>query len=264
VKKEPAIHEAILAAGFTTNSLPLTENIFETWRTALKAPGVFWPTNENSEWILEKLIARNENQLLALGLIYRNPNQSLAKLTPRLLELAAQLSPDGIYVSGWEVLGHSVFARMKAQFWRVLVPMVLLVTLSLWLAFRGVKEMVLSFATLAVSAVALWAVMGILGWSWNLLNLMALPLLLGMGVDFSIHIQLALKRYHGDLRMVRGSIGRALLLAGSTTVAGFGSLWFSSNAGMASLGKVCGAGIVCAMLVSVYLLPLWWRAAMKK
>jgi len=81
-----------------------------------------------------------------------------------------------------------------------------------------------------------------------------------MGVDFSIHIQLALRRYHGDLLAVRRSVGRALLLAGSTTVAGFGSLAFSSNAGMASLGLVCALGITLALLTAVYLLPVWWNA----
>jgi predicted RND superfamily exporter protein len=84
------------------------------------------------------------------------------------------------------------------------------------------------------------------------------PLLLGMGVDFAIHMQLALRRHGGDVRFVRRSIGRALLLAGSTTVAGFGSLSFASNAGMASLGKVCATGIACAMLTAVFLLPAWW------
>jgi predicted RND superfamily exporter protein len=96
-------------------------------------------------------------------------------------------------------------------------------------------------------------------WSWNMVNLMALPLLLGMGVDFSIHIQLALRRHHGDVTLVSRSIGRALLLAGSTTVAGFASLGFASNAGIAGLGKVCAAGIVCAMLTAIYLLPVWWQ-----
>ncbi|HVY71374.1 MAG TPA: MMPL family transporter, partial [Verrucomicrobiae bacterium] len=97
-------------------------------------------------------------------------------------------------------------------------------------------------------------------WSWNLLNMMALPLLLGMGVDFSIHIQLALRRYEGDLLATRRSVGRALLLAGATTVAGFGSLAFSTNAGMASLGEVCALGITLALVVAVYLLPVWWKA----
>lgn len=263
IRQLPAIREATLATGFTSNSLALTENIFSTWRAAAGASGTFWPTNNNSQWVLEKLIARNADRTLALGLLYRDTNAPLATLTPRLLDLAAQLAPRGIYVSGWEILGYAVFARVKAEFWKILLPMIVLVTASLWLAFRNVREMLLSFGTLAVSGMCLWAIMGALGWSWNLLNLMALPLLLGIGVDFSIHIQFALRRYEGNLNVVRGTIGRALLLAGSTTVAGFASLAFSNNAGMASLGKVCGTGIICAMLISVYLLPLWWRAVKK-
>jgi predicted RND superfamily exporter protein len=102
--------------------------------------------------------------------------------------------------------------------------------------------------------------MDLLSWDWNLLNLMALPLLLGMGVDYSIHIQLALRRYQGDRLAVRRSVGRALLLAGATTIAGFGSLCFSTNAGMASLGKLCALGIALALVTAVYLLPVWWRA----
>ena len=105
--------------------------------------------------------------------------------------------------------------------------------------------------------------MAVLHWDWNILNLMALPLLLGMGVDFSIHMQFTLRRYGGDLLTVRRSVGRALLQAGATTVAGFGSLGFSTNAGMASLGKVCALGITLALLVAVYPLPVWWKAWIK-
>ena len=79
--------------------------------------------------------------------------------------------------------------------------------------------------------------MAVAGWSWNLLNLMAVPLILGTGVDYSIFMQLALRRHGGDLVLVRRSIGRALLLCGGTAMAGFSSLAWSSNPGMASLGQ---------------------------
>ena len=256
--RKHSFDQAAERAGFTSNSVTLTENILASWDAARQASGVYWPTNTSSRWVLDKLIARDDGRMFALGLVNRNTNMPLAEFTPRFLELGAQLSPQGIYVSGWEVLGQAVLARIKADFWKVLAPMFLLVTFSLWLAFRNVREMLLSMATLAVSALCLGAVMGAAGWSWNLLNLMALPLLLGIGVDFSIHVQFALQRYQGNVQAVRGSTGRALLLAGSTTVAGFASLAFSNNAGLASLGKVCGLGILCAMLISVYLLPLWW------
>ena len=106
--------------------------------------------------------------------------------------------------------------------------------------------------------------MAVAGWSWNLLNLMAVPLILGTGVDYSIFMQLALRRHGGDLVLVRRSIGRALLLCGGTAVAGFSSLAWSSNPGMASLGKVCAVGIGANMIISVFLLPAWWVALSPK
>ena len=90
---------------------------------------------------------------------------------------------------------------------------------------------------------------------------MALPLVLGTGVDYGIFIQLALRRQVGDQEAVRRSVGRALLLCGATAVAGFASLGWSSYSGMASLGGVCALGIGANMLISVYLLPAWWRVA---
>src|SRR5207249_946959 len=153
----------------------------------------------------------------------------------------------------------SIFSRVKANMWKVLVPMVTLVLLSLWFAFRRPTEILLSVAVLVMSGAALLTVMRLAGWSWNLLNLMALPLILGTGVDYSIFMQLALRRYHGDLRMAHKAVGRALLLCGATAIAGFGSLAWSSNAGMASLGAVCAIGIAGNMLISVLLLPWWWK-----
>jgi uncharacterized protein len=139
--------------------------------------------------------------------------------------------------------------------------MVVLVSTCLWLAFRSWREVLLSFATLAFSLLVLLAVMSLAGWSWNLMNLMALPLLLGAGVDYTIHIQLALRRHGGDVRTVRRITGRAVFLCAATTAAGFGSNALSGNAGLASLGLVCSLGIVAVYLSSVYLLPAWWQWA---
>jgi predicted RND superfamily exporter protein len=136
---------------------------------------------------------------------------------------------------------------------------VALVLLSLWFAFRRATEILLGLAVLGLGGLCLLAIMVLAGWSWNLMNLMALPLMLGTGVDYTIFIQLALRRHGGDLVAVRRSVGRALMLCGATAVAGFGSLAFSSNLGMASLGRVCAVGIGANMLISVFLLPAWWR-----
>src|SRR4029077_20469979 len=110
-----------------------------------------------------------------------------------------------------------------------------------------------------LSGLGLLAVMKLCGWSWYLFNLMALPLVLGAGVDYSIFMQLALRRHGGDLKLAHQSVGKALLLCGGTAIAGFGSLGLSSNVGMSSLGRVCAVGIAGNMLISVFLLPVWWH-----
>jgi thiamine biosynthesis lipoprotein ApbE/predicted RND superfamily exporter protein len=251
-----AMRAAALELGFTTNSLFAADSILDCWQRAVRTPGVFWPTNQASRWILGKMAARSTNGWLALGFIH--PTNAAATKT-FAASWPADLQRDGILLSGWELLGSTVFDTVVREFPRVFVPIFLLVVISLWLAFRNWREVGLSLFTLLFSGVCLWGAMDLLHWDWNILNLMALPLLLGMGVDFSIHMQLALRRYDGDRLVVRRSVGRALLLAGATTIAGFGSLSFSTNAGMASLGQVCALGITLALITAVYLLPVWWN-----
>jgi len=258
VAQRDGIRGATLAAGFTSNALVIADNMIHTWGQSLVTTNLFWPTNANSRWVLEKLTARTTNAWLAIGLVYPTAGGA-AKSFDALTELGGQMLREGVRLSGWELLGPSVSVLVQRDLKLVLGPIFLLVLVTLWLAFRNWRDVFWSLATLLFSGLSLHVLMALAGWSWNMMNVMALPLLLGMGVDFSIHIQLALRRHGGDPGLVRGSVGRALLLAGSTTVAGFASLAFASNAGIAGLGKICAAGIICAMLTAVFLLPAWWR-----
>ena len=254
--RKSVLRETTLAQGFTSNSWFVTENLFHYWEAQAASTNVYWPTNQASQWIVEKIAARPGQGQLALGLIHPASVKALTKTFAQ--SLPEELHRDGVILSGWGFLGTSVFEWVLRDFPRVVFPILGLVVASLWLAFRSGRDVMLSLATLGFSALGLGAAMELLHWQWNLLNLVALPLLLGMGVDYSIHMQLALRRYEGDLEAVRRSVGRALLLAGSTTIVGFGSLAFSTNAGMASLGKICALGLTLALLTAVYLLPVWW------
>jgi len=247
----PEFHATARAAGFSTEALGLTEGILDTWQRAATTTNVFWPTNALCSWILEKMVARSPTELYAAGFLFPATNGA------NIASVAAQLPRDDVWLSGWHLLGNSVHGVVQRNFWKLVVPMALLVLFSLWLAFRQPAEILLSLSTLALSVVVLLAVMKLTGWSWNLLNLMAAPLILGTGVDYSLFMQLALRRHAGDAALAHRSVGRALLLCGGTAVAGFGMLGLSSNAGMASLGQVCAIGIAANMLISVYLLPSW-------
>jgi lauroyl/myristoyl acyltransferase len=251
----PLLREAALREGFNTNVLVLTEELVRTWARAGASTGVVWPTNQVSQWLLKKFVARTPDEWLVMGLIYPATNRVEAVA---LTGLSTRLAENRALLSGWELLGSTTLKRVQAKMWQLVAPMVLLVLASLWFAFRRPTEILLGAAVLLLSGLCLLATMAVAGWSWNLMNLMALPLMLGAGVDYTIFIQLALRRHGGDLGLVRRSVGRALMLCGATAMAGFGSLGFSSNPGMASLGRVCAVGIGANMIISVFLLPAWW------
>jgi lauroyl/myristoyl acyltransferase len=256
VAEREGLRAAALAGGFSEDALGLTGSLLDTWQRAAASGNVFWPTNPLCTWIMEKLAVREPESFYAVGFLFPPTNSIDSSAFTRL---EAQLPRDGVWLAGWELLGGTVLGVVKGNLWKLLLPMVGLVLLSLWFAFRRFAELALSVGVLAISGLCLLAVMNLMGWSWNVLNLMALPLILGTGVDYSIFMQLALRRHHGDLRVAHRSVGRALLLCGGTAVSGFGSLALSSNAGMASLGQVCAVGIGCNMAFSVFLLPIWWR-----
>jgi len=255
VAEGETLRTAALTNGFSEDALGLTRSILETWRRAATTTNVFWPTNPLSTWIFEKLAAREPQNIFAVGFLYPATNATAASFA----QLDLQLPRDGVWLSGWELLGGTVLAAVKSNLWKLLLPMAGLILLSLWLAFRRFAEIFFSLGILALSGFCLLAVMKLCGWQWNLLNLMALPLILGTGVDYSIFMQLTLRRCRGDLQLAHRSVGRALLLCGGTAIAGFGSLGLSSNAGMSSLGRVCAVGIAGNMLISVFLLPVWWK-----
>ncbi len=251
----PAARRAALEAGFTPDALRLTEGIFTAWEElADGADGVVWPERPGSQWIFRQFASRQERQFLALGWLEASEGADLAHLAERI-EVEA-----GGRLFGWSPLADSLLGTMERDVKKVLLPMGAVLLLLLGLAFRRPREVVLSLLTLGLSLVCLLGVMALAGWSWNLMNIMALPLLFGAGVDYSIHIQLALQRHSGDVARVRQTVGRAILLCGASTAAGFGTLAFASNAGLASLGRVCAAGIVLSSLTAVLLLPAWWRA----
>jgi uncharacterized protein len=255
ISEAPLLRKAALTNGFDETALGLTDRILNTWQTAIATNGVYWPTNPMSRWIFGKMTAKTPTNLYALGLVYASTNAP----SNAVATIESELPREGVWLSSWELLGREIFDRVNANMYKVVGPMVFLVMLSLFLAFRGVREITLSLIVLLISAICLLAVMRLAHWSWNLLNLMAIPLILGTGVDYSIFMQLALRRYNGDLVTAHRAVGRALLLCGGTAVAAFASLGFSSNAGMASLGQVCAVGIGFNMLIAVFLLPVWWE-----
>lgn len=240
-------------AGFTERAVALADHMGEAWRSAAQGRQLWLPTGRVGQWALGRLSDRSGSPCFALGLIHPQPGSPLSETFK-----GAFNDPGRTWITSWDELGVTLLHQVERDLWIILpiVTAVILITLSC--TFRRRTEILLSLAALGLSLLILEAIMKLAGWSWNLMNVVALPVLLGTGVDYGIHMQLALRRHQGNWAIAHRGVGKALLLCGATTIAGFGSLVVSSNAGLASLGRICATGMAVTVLTTVFLLPAWW------
>lgn len=177
------------------------------------------------------------------------------RLSEADLEELRKLSAEGVHLAGWALLKPAVLPLVRKDMTHVFLPMVGLMVVMLALVFRRASDVATAVLTMALSGLLLLALMRLLGIEWNFLNIAATPLLLGTGLDYAIHILLALRRNGGDVKLVWNGTGKAVLFCGFSTAIGFGSLGFASIDALASMGKVAVLGILSSMVVAVVLVP---------
>ena len=132
----------------------------------------------------------------------------------------------------------------------------LVVFLLLWADFRNLRFVLLAMLPLVVGAIWMVGIMHLCGLQLTLLNVIGVPLILGIGVDDGVHL---LHRYRlegpGHVDTVFLSTGKAVLLTSLTTMLAFGSLKFATYRGLGSMGMALFIGVGACFLTSVLLLP---------
>lgn len=247
-QQAPAVEAALGDAGFTPEATALMRRVFGAWQEMRPEQLPLWPAGDSSRWLVERFAAKTPDGWLAFGAIH--PGKA------GLSDIAGQ-GLEGVTLCGWQLLGEALLAHVEARTGWLVAGMLAALALGLRVTYGCWREVLLSLLAVTFALGLLLVVMSLQGWSWNLMNLTALPLLLGAGIDYSIHVLLSLRRHAGNPAAMRRTTGRALWLCAGTTMAAFGSLSLSSNAGLASLGRVCAAGIACMLLTELYLLPAW-------
>lgn len=128
--------------------------------------------------------------------------------------------------------------------------------LVLLLDFGNVKHLLLALAPLLLGIAATLGVMGLCGWPLNPANLIAFPLILGVGADNGVHVVHDYRQRSRSKRyLLDNATGRGIFIAALTTVLGFGTLMLAHHEGLASLGKVLALGVTCCMAASLVFLP---------
>ncbi len=175
-----------------------------------------------------------------------NDNDTLRKFAGAVLaaEPNAIGGPVSILKSGETI----VKAFIHAGLWSLIV-----ISLLLWLALRRVTDVLLTLVPLLVAGAVTLEICVLIGMPLNFANIVALPLLLGVGVAFKIYYVTAWRA--GRTNLLQSSLTRAIFFSAMTTATAFGSLWLSNHPGTASMGKLLALSLVTTLAAVLLFQP---------
>ncbi len=127
------------------------------------------------------------------------------------------------------------------------------IAILLWIVLKRFGDVLLTLVPLLLAGVVTLEICVLIGMPLNFANIIALPLLLGVGVAFKIYYIMAWRSGRTDL--LQSSLTRAVIWSALTTATAFGSLWLSQHPGTSSMGKLLALSLVCTLAAAVLFQP---------
>ena len=123
----------------------------------------------------------------------------------------------------------------------------------LLIVLRKLRDVLLTIVPLVLTGLLTIATAVAIGLQLNFANVIALPLLFGIGVAFNIYFVMAWRA--GQIDLLQSSLTRAVIFSAATTASGFGSLWLSSHPGTASMGELLMISLGWTLATTLFFLP---------
>ena len=179
--------------------------------------------------------------------------KAVANTSSGLEEFVAEVTAVAPDAGGPAVTIEATSATIVGSFRSAAIAALVAITIILFVALRRVLDVSLVLAPLLLSSLMTVLVMVLAPLPLNYANIIALPLLLGVGVSFNIYFVM---NWRAGRTVVLGSAtARAILFSALTTSTAFGALALSRHPGTASMGQLLLISLGCTLVASLVFIP---------
>jgi predicted RND superfamily exporter protein len=259
---------AVAQSSFNAKSLESYRRFLTILLTPASAPGVheLVPYTQLSKTFLPRQPGSGAAPTEAITLVFlrqtldqRDARQSCIANVRSLLKDLPGATPTGM-----GVLSLDTEATIRRDLPRLIFAAISICAVYLMLHFRSVPYAVLAMLPTFFSLVSLLVIAKLAGARMNVANMISIPLLIGVDVDYGIFLVSVIRSStnRADLLQRATASSQAVILCAASTLLGFGSLAFTSVPAVRSLGIAVAIGVVtCAAATLFLLLPLllWMR-----
>jgi len=160
--------------------------------------------------------------------------------------------PDAL-VTGWSQMLNDLVPWATRELFVFGGSVVAIILVVLIVVYRDLRSFALHVGTLFLAMCGTVATLKLTGRPINLLNVLAFPLILAVGVDYGVHLLLTL-REPGSVAHNLPLVMKPVLISALTTITGFGALTLASNPSLNGLGFVCATGVAWCLAASFLVL----------
>ena len=217
--------------------------------------------------LLDRYLSTDGESWRAVVYLLPPPRIWRRQAPPATIRMAAELGPN-TELTGANVVSSFLRERVLTDAAVAAALGFVIVTFLLWLDFRSISVTLLSLVPLVMGILWMLGGMVVLGESMNFMNIFVTTMIIGIGVDYGIHM---LHRYREMADEPRAKLeeglvetGKAIVLAALSTTVGFGSLSLSHYPGLQSMGKVAVLGAISSALVAITVLPAYLSLVKKR
>lgn len=202
---------------------------------------------------LERYLKEEDQVFRSVIYCYLGKNGWDRGVTERFIKALTSISPL-VRISGTGLIKYELTEILKRDIVIITIISFILITILLYMDFRKIGVTILCQLPLILGIIWMLVTMVFLGIELNFMNSIATALILGIGIDYSIHF---IHRYSegGGIGLAVDQTGRGIVVAAITTMVGFGSIIFSDFPGLSSMGAVTLLGIGYCLLLTLTLLP---------
>ena len=185
------------------------------------------------------------------------PKENIWEREP-LTEFVRQLRTVDPDVTGSPIIGYESIGAMQAGYIEAAWYAFLAILVVTFLALRRVTDALLAVLPLGLGMIWTAGLMWLGDVQFNLANMVAAPLIIGIGVENGIHLvhRFRVGRDVSVVSLIAGSTGQAVVLFSLTTMVGFGSLMVAQYYGIFSMGLLLTLAVGSVLIASIVILPL--------
>lgn len=210
----------------------------------------------NKKWSLKDLpvsiVDRFANRDRSKFLVTVYPSINIWKNIDLLGKFVTNMEKVSERVTGMAPVMYSLFNIIGRDGRNAMILTLFIVLGLLWLDFRNIKYALMAMIPLLTAAVWMIGLMKLTGVQFTVVNIMALPMIIGIGIDDGVHIvHRWLAEGKSSIHTIFASTGKAILLTTLTTMLAFGSLVFAIWRGFGSLGSALFLGVGACFLATV-------------